>query len=117
MNTTPTLRRWISFAASACVFALLLGIGACQRGGSNVEVSADDKKDEKKDGRTWPVWGGTVQRSLVNLVEKNMPTDWDVSNDTNILWSEQLGSKAYGGPTFAGGKIFIGTNNNRPRDP
>ena len=65
------------------------------------------------------MWGGTVQRNLVNLVEKDMPTEWTTDNKgkgKNILWSAQLGSKAYGGPIVAGGKIFIGTNNQRPRD-
>src|SRR5262249_43165361 len=128
MKTTPTLRRWLSFGASVVVIGLVFAIAACQRSGPDLTVNADekdkkevkkeeDKKEDSKDvGRNWPVWGGTVQRNLVNLVEKNMPTDWDVSNDKNILWSEFLGSKAYGGPIFSGGKIFIGTNNNRPRD-
>jgi outer membrane protein assembly factor BamB len=61
--------------------------------------------------------GGTVQRNLVNTVDRNMPTTWDVAKKTNIKWSVPLGSKAYGGPVIAGGKIFIGTNNSQPRDP
>src|SRR5581483_5524808 len=28
-----------------------------------------------------------------------------------------LGSKAYGGPVVAGGKVFVGTNNEKPRNP
>src|SRR5262249_17430833 len=33
-------------------------------------------------------------------------------------WSVPLGMHhAYGGPVVAGGKVFIGTNNDRPRDP
>src|SRR5262249_24848084 len=35
----------------------------------------------------------------------------------NILWVQDLGSKAYGGPVVADGKIFVGTNNEKPRDP
>jgi outer membrane protein assembly factor BamB len=34
----------------------------------------------------------------------------------HILWSADLGSKAYGGPIIAGGRILIGTNNKKPRD-
>lgn len=119
MNTNPTLRRWLSFVASGVIFALLLGILVWQRGGSPDlnKVSAEEKAKEKA-ARSWTMWGGTIQRNLVNLVEKNMPTEWDnaTGKEKNILWSANLGSKAYGGPTFSGGKIFIGTNNNRPRD-
>lgn len=28
-----------------------------------------------------------------------------------------MGTVSYGGPTIADGKIFVGTNNERPRDP
>ena len=48
-----------------------------------------------------------------------MPTDWDVDPDKrkNVQWSAKLGSQAYGGPIVAGGKVFVGTNNERPRNP
>ncbi|MEI6326084.1 MAG: PQQ-binding-like beta-propeller repeat protein, partial [Gemmataceae bacterium] len=69
--------------------------------------------------RNWPMFGGTLSRNLVNLVEKNVPTEWSVEagKEQNIDWSVELGSKAYGGPVISGGKIFIGTNNDKPRDP
>ena len=35
----------------------------------------------------------------------------------NIKWAQDLGSKAYGGPVVADGKIFVGTNNANPRNP
>ena len=35
----------------------------------------------------------------------------------HVLWTADLGSKAYGGPVVADGKIFVGTNNQKPRDP
>jgi outer membrane protein assembly factor BamB len=65
------------------------------------------------------MYGGTVQRNLVNLVEKNIPTEWSVEDGAlkNIKWSADLGSKAYGGPVVAGGKVFIGTNNQNPKNP
>ncbi len=113
MTSTPTLRRWLSFACTGVVLAVVLGILAWSRSGER-NVSAD----EKKAAASWPVWGGTVQRNLVNLFEKDTPTSWSNApgKEKNILWSANLGSKAYGGPTIAGGKIFIGTNNNRPRN-
>ena len=35
----------------------------------------------------------------------------------NVKWVAKLGSQAYGNPTIAGGKVFVGTNNESPRDP
>ena len=34
-----------------------------------------------------------------------------------VKWKAQLGSRAYGGPVVAGGKVFVGTNNEKPRNP
>ena len=33
-----------------------------------------------------------------------------------MKWKEPLGSRAYGGPIVAGGKVFVGTNNENPRN-
>ncbi|HMP82071.1 MAG TPA: PQQ-binding-like beta-propeller repeat protein [Verrucomicrobiota bacterium] len=35
----------------------------------------------------------------------------------NLKWIARLGSQSYGNVTVAGGKVFIGTNNEPPRDP
>jgi outer membrane protein assembly factor BamB len=118
MSSTPTLRRWLSLAGTVAVFALVLGIVLVTNkpAGSGKVTAA--RAAEAAAAHTWPVWGGTVQRNLVNLFEKNTPLEWSNirGKEKNILWSIDLGSKAYGGPTMAGGKIFIGTNNNRPRN-
>ena len=37
--------------------------------------------------------------------------------DAKIKWQADLGSRAYGGPTVSGGRVFVGTNNERPRNP
>src|SRR5262249_23214358 len=113
MNSTPTLRRWLSVAGTGAVLALLLAVLAWQRNPDAGLTAA-----EKAGDRAWPLWGGTVQRNLVSLHEHGIATDWSVApgKEKNILWSANLGSKAYGGPTIAGGKIFVGTNNNRPRN-
>ena len=34
-----------------------------------------------------------------------------------VLWSAPLGSQTYAGPLLAGGKLFVGTNNQGLRDP
>jgi outer membrane protein assembly factor BamB len=65
----------------------------------------------------WPMFGGSPQRNFVNTHEKNIPDKWDVKEKTNLKWSADLGSWAYGGPVVAGGNVFVGTNNDQPRDP
>src|SRR5262249_32859226 len=35
----------------------------------------------------------------------------------NLKWTQKLGSRAYGGPVIAGGKVIVGTNNESPRNP
>ena len=64
----------------------------------------------------WPMWGGTVSRNMVSA-EKNMPVKWDVESKKNVKWVAGLGSQSYGNPIIAGGKIFVGTNNQAERNP
>jgi outer membrane protein assembly factor BamB len=62
------------------------------------------------------MFGGSPQRNMVNLVEKNLPDDWDVQSKAHVKWVAKLGTRAYA-LTIAGGKVFAGTNNNAPRNP
>jgi hypothetical protein len=41
----------------------------------------------------------------------------DRSNTENLKWVAKLGSQSYGNVTVAKGRVFIGTNNENPRDP
>jgi outer membrane protein assembly factor BamB len=67
----------------------------------------------------WPMFGGTPARNMVNSADKNIPTDWSLQpkQEKHVLWSANLGSVAYGAPVVAEGKVFVGTNNENPRDP
>ncbi len=67
---------------------------------------------------SWPMFGGTPQRNMVNTVEKNLPATWSTKKgkEVNIQWSTKLGSSAYGGPVVADGRVFVSTNNDTPRD-
>ena len=67
----------------------------------------------------WPLFGGTLLRNMANPVDKNIPIDWAVEEgkQKNIKWQTVLGSKCYGGPVVADGKVFVGTNNGNSRDP
>lgn len=79
-------------------------------------------------GADQPQWG---QPETFNMVsdEKNLPTDFDPgqkdsktgcidpTTTRNVKWTARLGNQTYGTPVVAGGKIFVGTNNDAPRDP
>lgn len=64
----------------------------------------------------WPMWGGTPQRNMVSSM-KNLPVSWDIKTGKNIKWKADLGSQSYGNPVVAGGKVYVGTNNENPRNP
>ena len=59
-----------------------------------------------------PLFGGSPARNMINTIDKNVPTMWNVEDGKkkNIKWVAQLGSRSYGGPTIADGKIYVGTN-------
>jgi outer membrane protein assembly factor BamB len=63
----------------------------------------------------WPMWGGTAQRNMVSPM-KNLPDSWDTKTGKNIKWKVAIGS-SYGNPVVADGKVFLGTNNDAPRNP
>jgi outer membrane protein assembly factor BamB len=124
MNFTPAQRRWLAVAGSAGALTLTLAaltwLVPAPAGAQNKK--ADEPTLRKIEiGKEWPMFGGTPSRNLVNTVDKNIPTDWTVDDDPknwkNIKWVADLGSKAYGGPSISGGKIFIGTNNGLSRNP
>ena len=76
----------------------------------------------------WPFWGHDSSRNMVSD-EKNLPESWDpgkyklnseeidMTTTKNVKWIAKLGSQAYGNVTVSGGKVFVGTNNESPRDP
>jgi outer membrane protein assembly factor BamB len=73
-----------------------------------------------------PMFGGNLHRNMVDLNAKFgavqlMPVkDGDKVTkeaDAVVKWQAALGSRAYGGPVISGGKVFVGTNNDVPRNP
>ena len=76
----------------------------------------------------WPQWGGTPVRNMYSP-EKGLPAvfdpgkfkqgteEVDLKTTKNVKWVAKLGSQSYGNVTVAGGKVFVGTNNESPRDP
>jgi len=62
------------------------------------------------------LFGETASRNMVNLKDKNPPSEFDVKDKSWLKWVAKLGSRAYGGPIVSGGKVFVGTNNGEPRN-
>src|SRR5882724_12752083 len=76
----------------------------------------------------WPQWGGRPMRNMYSP-EKGLPDtfgkidfkpgteDIDTKTVKNLRWASKIGSQSYGNVTIAQGKVFVGTNNENPRDP
>src|SRR5438874_13819837 len=76
----------------------------------------------------WPQWGGRPMRNMYSPA-KGLPDHFgeikfkqgteevDRAKAKNLKWVAKLGSQSYGNVTVAGGKVFVGTNNDNPRDP
>jgi outer membrane protein assembly factor BamB len=90
--------------------AMLISVVAIAATSFTLTVSAGDP------GKDWPMWGGTPDRNMVSAM-KGLPTSWDVKSKKNIKWVAELGSQTYGNPVVANGMVFVGTNNEAPRDP
>jgi len=75
----------------------------------------------------WPEWGRDNQRNMYSAT-RNLPSSFDVgkfkkgteevdlTTTKKIRWVAKLGSSTYGNPTVADGRVFVGTNNETPRD-
>lgn len=49
--------------------------------------------------------------------EKGAPVEWNGESGLNIVWRAELGGIVTSEPVVAGGLVWIGTNNDSPRDP
>lgn len=76
----------------------------------------------------WPQWGRDHTRNMVSP-ETGLPKEFnagrfvgnteeiDMAATENVKWIAKLGSQTYGNPTVANGRVYVGTNNDSPRDP
>jgi outer membrane protein assembly factor BamB len=75
----------------------------------------------------WPTWGRDPSRNMVSAetnlpdekikVEKTDDGEVDVGKSKQVLWAAKVGKNVYGNPVVAGGRVYVGTNNDAPRDP
>jgi outer membrane protein assembly factor BamB len=117
MSAFPNIRSWLAAGLTAGMIAAVVVYATWSRGSAPPPAQADAAKASPGD---WTMFGGSQARNMVNTTSKNLPTEWNVDPAQgavkNLLWSADLGSRAYGGPTAAGGHVYIGTNNQNPRD-
>jgi outer membrane protein assembly factor BamB len=113
----PIGRRSIPLGVIVAIGSVFLA-SACSSKPS-VQGEPPAKAEGDGPGRSVPMFGGDMHRNLASTVEKNIPGDFAVEegNEKNLKWRAQLGGTSYGGPVVAGGKVFVGTNNERPRNP
>jgi outer membrane protein assembly factor BamB len=63
-----------------------------------------------------PQWGQAWSRNMVSA-ETGLAAEFDPATGKNIKWSAKLGTQTHSTPVVAGGHVYIGTNNDDPRDP
>lgn len=75
----------------------------------------------------WPQWGRQPSKNMVAGPMK-LPLTFqagqfigatdkiDMATTENVRWIAKLGSQSYGNPTVADGRVYVGTNNDSPRD-
>lgn len=75
----------------------------------------------------WPTWGGRADRNMISE-EKGLPVELDpgkkkpgsdeidLTTTKNVAWVAKLGSQTYGTPSIAAGTVYVGTNNESPRN-
>ncbi len=63
-----------------------------------------------------PQWGQRYSRNMVSD-ETGLPETLDPATGENIKWVAPLGTQTYSTPVVAGGRVLIGTNNDRPLNP
>jgi outer membrane protein assembly factor BamB len=80
-------------------------------------------------GQDWPAWGGSSpgrnlyspQKGLVNSFDPGKPKaggdEIDAATTRNVRCTAKLGSQTYANAVVADGRVYLGTNNEPPRDP
>ncbi len=87
---------------------------------SSASVQADENA-----GGEWPTWGRDGTRNMVSPAKGisfdfepgEIGEDGKVTGAKGLKWAQEMGSQSYGTTTVKDGRVFIGTNNEKPRDP
>ncbi|WP_298859464.1 PQQ-binding-like beta-propeller repeat protein [uncultured Gimesia sp.] len=120
---------------SFCFVCLLHQAASAQNKSKDIPVRVELEKSAGKSpvtanrqsvihthGTDWVMRGRDHTRNPVSP-DKNAPTDWKIGSTfnkqrpKNVLWSVKLGTVSCGDPVIANGLVWVGTNNDHPRDP
>lgn len=63
-----------------------------------------------------PQFGAAWSRNMVSD-EHRLPATFNPQTGQNIKWVAKLGTQNHSTPVIADGRVYIGTNNDEPRDP
>jgi outer membrane protein assembly factor BamB len=102
------------FASVGAILMTVVPLMAPRDYAANAVQNLDEKAEP-----SWPMFGGSPSRNMVNAREQKLPVDWCVEEGKrqNVKWNADLGDRTFGSPVVAHGKIFVATNNAKPRDP
>jgi RNA polymerase sigma factor (sigma-70 family) len=118
---TMRMTRWTIavalLAVAMCGAWCVLTVRSPGQAGQLAAFVGDKKQPVVPPKPDWPMFGGTPSRNMVNLAAKNVLTKFDIDTGKGIKWKAALGEwRALAGPVIAGGRVFVGTNNENPRD-
>jgi outer membrane protein assembly factor BamB len=63
-----------------------------------------------------PQWGEAWSRNMVSS-ERGLVQEFEPKSGRNIRWRVPLGTETHSTPIVAKGRVYIGTNNDQPREP
>src|SRR5262249_32877317 len=104
-------------AATAAALGLALWAGGSSGCSAIPDVPREAGGAVLESASDRPVRGGPPGRHMGHPSARRGPAARGGKTGKKIKWSAALGSKASGGPVVASGKVFVGTNNDRPRNP
>ena len=118
MTTKPTLLLALALAGA------LHAADYPQWGGGNTRNMVSDEKGlpidfdpgKKYGPKAAPKAAGRLRPNAEAANKAPGAEDIDMSTTKNCLWVAKLGSQTYGTPVIANGQVFVGTNNETPRD-
>lgn len=106
------------FAAAPIVALAAWSIGPPSSIESTSALRAATPHEDALEVKRLPMFGEGPFRNMVNTRDRDLPHDWSVHPRTpkHVRWSVDVGTMAWG--VVAGdGKVFVATNNERPRNP
>ncbi len=112
-------------AAALVATASLNAADYTQWGGGNTRNMVSEEKGlpidfnpgKKYGPKAAPKEAGRLRPNAQDANKAQGAEDIDMSTTKNCLWVAKLGSQTYGTPMIANGQVYVGTNNESPRNP